>query len=201
MMGRSLNFYALPDRIEHDKSKRFCMGWEHEQTHEETMDAVHAAVNGGAAYGTFREESAATERAWKENAPYSWDRDEMKLGEGWCPWCAAFANEGLYGSPLLKASVGFCHSYSNPIWRSDWHFCRMYPGQDHTDIVNRFGSERMYRQVFDVDVDNMESSLESIGTAYCTADREARDDTERAIAFCRRWLGEPGTIVIYESEL
>lgn len=200
-MGRSLNFYALPDCIHHDRSKRLCMRWEYEQTHEETKEAVHRAVKGDVTYSTFKEEREATDTAWKENRPYSWGDADTTINEDWCPWCAVFANEGLYGSPLLKASIGFNHSYSNPIWRSDWHFYNMYPGESHSDMVNRFGSERMYREVFDRDVDQMESSLESVGTAYCTADREAKEETERAIGFCRRWLAEPGTVVIYESEL
>lgn len=200
-MGRSLNLYAIQDSIEHDKSKPICMGLDYERTIDESKECLHSHINGKKEYKTFKEEMEAVDETWNDFQPYSWEHMTEKLGEAWCPWCAVFSSEGLYGSPIIKCSIDFNHSYSNPIWHSDWHFYNMYPGQTHTDLVNRFSNKRMYRQIFDKDVEHMEYLLRLAGTAYCTADKEAMDETQRMIGFCKKWLAEPGIAVIYESEL
>lgn len=201
-MGRSLNLYAIPDTITHDTSKPICMQWDYERTHDEAKSELHGFLKADETYANSREELDDIDNTWKDNQVKSWDKNYNTVhNQHWCPWCAVFASEGLFESSVLKDSTSFNHSYSNPIWRSDWHFYNMYPGASHTDIVNRFSNERMYRQVFPEDIDRLKVGIRSSGSAYCTADREALEETNMFIEFCEKWLGEPNTAVIYESEI
>ena len=199
-MGRSLHFYAIPDSITHDTTKPICMGLDYERTLDEAKECLHEHLNGKKEYKDFREELEHIEKTWKEFPTYRYEKYERIPSEAWCPWCAVFSGDELYESPLIKASIGFNNSYSNPIWRSDWHFYNMYPGQTHTDLLNRFSNEHMYRQIFDRDVENIEYSLGSLGIAYCTSDKEGLEATQRTIEFCKKWLAEPGIAIIYHSE-
>jgi N-acetyl-anhydromuramyl-L-alanine amidase AmpD len=111
-----------------------------------------------------------------------------------------FAN-GLYDSKAVIASKDFSHSYSNPIWYSDWHFYNMHPGKHHSDFVNRFNSDKMYREIDISDVEDMIENLSKYGKAYRECDLEAIEETQQVIKFCERHLENPEITIIYESEV
>lgn len=117
----------------------------------------------------------------------------------WCPRCHMFAN-GLYDSLAVIASQYFSHSYSNPIWSSDWHFYKMRPGKVHTDFCNRFDSERMYREIGHSDIQGMKEDLIKYGKTYRKYDLEAIQETQRVIKFCEEHIS-PEITIIYASEV
>ena len=200
-MGRSLNLYAIPSTIVHDSSKRICMNWEYERSCDEAKEELHSHLNKDKTYENYRDQLADVAKTWSSNKSRGWDaKYKAVYNQDWCPWCEVFSGEGLYDSQIVKARMDVHHSYSSPIWMSDWHFYKMYPGKSHSDIINRFRNDRMYREITQSDVNDVKMSLERLGKAYCTADREALDETGRFVRFCESCLKEPDTIVIYESE-
>jgi hypothetical protein len=177
------------------------MNWEHERTFDEAKEELHSHLNKDKTYENYRDELADVKNTWKLNLPRTWDDKYRTVhNDDWCPWCEAFCSEGLFESKIVKARMDVNHSYSSSIWRSDWHFYNMFPGKSHSDIVNRFSNERMYREITESEVGSVKMSLERLGKAYCTADCEALHETERFIRFCESCLQDPDTIVIYESE-
>ena len=203
--------YAVDARIVHERDKRICMGWEHEQTLEEAKEALHAHLHPEDDQHAFvsskemRELEKRIDATYNEHTPWS-----SSIGTGpsehWCKWCAAFAT----GCPsfVTRAEFSVSHSYSNPIWSSQFHFFNMHPGSLYSDMANRFVNGRCYKEIAERDVADLESDLERRGTAYCTQDREALDETRRFIAFARSWLAASsskendvgGVVLLYDAD-
>lgn len=109
--------------------------------------------------------------------------------------------DGFYNSKAVLKSLKFQHSYSNPIWGSDWHFYNAYPGESHSDFVNRFDKNKMFREISESDIACLKDTLTRYGKAYRRPDLEAIEETEQVITFCEKYINTPDHIIIYESEL
>jgi hypothetical protein len=92
------------------------------------------------------------------------------------------------------------HSYSDPIWMSDWLFDKNIVGTRHTDFCNRFDNEHMYSEVDEDDIDNIKTYIAGLGNIYRDSDRRAYEETMRVIEFCEKWLKKPDVILIFQSE-
>jgi len=192
-MGRALSFYAVNTNISHDKSAKICLDLEHDLTYEELQDELFRHLypedkDSQNDYFIYKQKKEECQRA---NNPSKVD---------WCTRCTMFAR-GLYDTKAVIASIYFSNSYSDPIWRSDWHFYNMHPGKRHSDFCNRFDSEKMYREIDQSDITDLKESLSKYGKAYRTPDLEAIEETEKVIFFCEKHIENPEITIIYQSEI
>lgn len=194
-MGRSLSFYAVNTNIPHDISCKICLDLEYEPTHETLKDILYKHL-----YKDAEELQEKINTCWENNQLRNYKTCMFDINTEWCPRCFMFAH-GLYDSKAVIASKYFSHSYSNPIWCSDWHFYNMHPGKHHSDFVNRFDSEKMYREIDISDVEDMTKNLSKYGKAYRECDLEAIEETNRVIKFCEEHLGNPEITIIYQKEV
>lgn len=185
-MGRDLAFYAVTRDVAHEPSRLICLNWECEPTYDDFKHELDDHLQQKDAHKTYM---------------YMYNLESTEANQEWCPRCAMFTN-GLSNSKAVVDGIDFIHSYSNPIWRSDWHFYNMYPGNDHTDFVNRFDSKCMYREMFQDDVERLKRGLATCGKAYRKVDLEATEETKKVVAFCEKWLLKNDEyMIIYSSEL
>ena len=174
----------------HERDKRICMGWEHEQTPREAKEALHAHLHPEDDQLLFesieemRELEERIDATYNEHPP--WSSTVSGPSEHWCKWCAAFAT----GCPsfVKRSEFSVSHSYSNPIWRSYFHISNMRFGRLFSDMANRFIEGTSYMAITEGDVEELERDVERRGTPYCTQDREALEETRSFIAFARSWL-------------
>jgi hypothetical protein len=183
-MGRDLSFYAVNINIPHDKSAKICLDLEHDLTHEELQDEL------------FRHLYPEEDSNLNDYSIYIKKTSKVD----WCNRCYMFARS-LYEAKAVIASVDFRHSYSDPIWRSDWHFYNMHPGKRHSDFCNRFDSDKMYREIDQSDITDLKESLCKYGKAYRTPDLEAIEETQKVIKFCEEHIKNPEVTIIYASEV
>ena len=188
------------------------MNFEYQRSIYETMPALHNHI--------FPKQTRAhvpmpeLRALYDANAPINYsDSGEIVNNPDWCPWCALFADgygSALQESALTKATIHFSHSYSNPIWDSQWNFRRMWwqvkssshVSSDYRAFVNRFeGNDTMYELSHD-DVAAMRQATCGIDNARLMVmpDMEALVETRAMLEFCEQWLGEPDTRVIYEAD-
>lgn len=192
-MGRDLSFYAVNINIPHDKSAKICLDLEHEQTHDELQDEL------------FRHLYPEEDSNLNDYSIYKQKKEDCQRANHpskvvWCNRCYMFAR-GLYEAKAVIASLDFRHAYSDPIWRSDWHFYNMHPGKRHSDFCNRFDSNKMYREIDQSDITELKESLSKYGKAYRTPDLEAIEETQKVINFCEEHIKNPEVTIIYASEV
>ena len=196
-MGRSLSFYAVNTNIPHDKSDKICIDLEYEKDFEDLKEELYKNL--------YPEEDSNLRQCksvddyflhrknqnecWISNCPNKID---------WCNRCRMFV-DGLYGIDIF-ARIDFNHSYSNPIWWSDWHFYNMYPGHSHSGFCNRFDSQRMYCEIGESDIEYMKRNLSECGKPCKTSDLEASEETEEVINFCEQHIKNPEITIIYDRE-
>lgn len=185
-MGRCSTLYAVDPQIVHEPDKRICLGWDYARTYEEATDELHEHLypDESTANGKRIREVYMEHDPWRPEGP-----------DKWCRWCASFAT----GCPSFAKHAEFSvsHSYSNPIWGSDFHFHNMYPGSRHSDMANRF--IECFAVVTENDLVDMERQLEACGTAFCTHDREGAKETRDFIAFARQWLAAGKTLLYHAN--
>ena len=202
-MGRSLQFYVVNTNIQHDKSCKICLDLECQPEFDELISKLFEYSPIYHEYEEYTKEfDKAKDTYYKENNCNIFNKDECKykINPDWCPRCHMFA-DGLYKSKAVLASIDFDHSYSNSIWKSDWHFYNMYPGKSHSDFCNRFNRDKMYREISHEDIKSLQYTLNTNGKAYRTPDLEAVEETEQVIKFCEKYLDQEDSIIIYSSEL
>jgi hypothetical protein len=206
-MGRSLHWYVVPKILDHDKSK-ICIDVEFEPERDDTEieHRVYKVLNPDSqeieanAYPSFREWIAATqerERIVKQTFEECTQNDRL------CPKCRFYKEGFLFESPIVVASKHVSHSYSNPIWASDWNIKNMWMGSSTTDFVRRFSSERMYREISKRDVEQTYEKIERdfLGKAIRTSDVEAKTETEDVLKFLRQYMEDDNVLMIIEDEL
>ena len=108
---------------------------------------------------------------------------------------------GLYSSPLVIEKKNVSHSYSNPIWASDFNVKMLYLGDSSTDFARRFDRERMYREISAVDVEDAFETLERLGTCHRTSDKEAREETLEVLEMLNMYKDDPTVRMVMEDEL
>lgn len=202
-MGRDLAFYVVNTNIQHDKSCKICLDLECQPEFDELTSSLFESSPIYQDYEEYTKEfDKAKNKYYNENNCNIFNKEECqyKINSDWCPRCHMFA-EGLYNSKAVLAFIEFGHSYCNSIWKSDWHFYNMYPGNSHSDFCNRFNPDKMYREISHEDIERLQRTLNANGKAYRTPDLEAVEETQRVIKFYEKYLDEEGNTIIYASEL
>lgn len=172
-------FYALKEH-NHQTDKKFCLHLEYEPEREEFEEKLEDS------YGIK-----------------DFNKDITMLGKvdpEWCERCAMFA-EATFPKFWIVDSIGFHHSYSNPIIQSKWYFYNIFMGSSHTDFCNRFNPDHGYREVSMSDINFTEYQYEQFGTAYRSIDREAIQETKEVMDFCKKWLNQENIKVIYVKDI
>lgn len=125
------------------------------------------------------------------------DLDDKEAVEKWCDLCLFYA-EGPFSSKLVKDEYSIKHSYSNPIWASDWNIKDMYLGSD-TGLSRCFGPDRMIREIREDDLERAATRLEFLGEPIRECDKHALAETQDVIAFCQANINA-GLIVLINDE-
>ena len=186
-MGRDLSWYVIPKNVflEHDTAK-FCVDLEFEPKHDELRGILAAKL--GASVPWFYQ---AVQK----------EQDDILNGNShlWCPKCILFTH-GLYDLPELLASKHISHSYSDPIWISDWNIKGMYMGCDTTEFCRRFSRNNMYNEIRKDDVERASRSLRDLGEPIRTPDKEAREESLEVLEFIEKFMNDDDVVVIFQDE-
>lgn len=201
-MGRDLYWYVLPKKLEHDAKKQICLNWNYEPDDDDvnyelyeklcTLQGITPCFSN---INQYRKNQEIKQMIFEYT--YGSKSEEKTM---WCAKCHMFAC-GLYNSPLLKDSCRVSHSYSNPIWRSDWNIRDLYLGERDSSFVKLFSKDRLYYEVTNENVETGFEQIEKLGEPLRTSDKEAREETLSVLKFLQKWTLEPDVIVIMEDEL
>ena len=203
-MGRSLNFYALPCKIEHDTSKKLCFNWEFQDDEDIMRDDIYERVKdpndkedlcSGMEY--FKNLKKQQEK--KSEVLYNYMYEDGAEKSHWCPVCFLYAT-GIYGSSLIIAEDSVNHSYSNPIWDSRWNIKDQWIGSSNSSFVRKFRDDSMYREVTSYDVERALEILDELGTPLRHSDKEACEETTRILQFMKYWTEKDDVIVVLQDE-
>lgn len=209
-MGRSLNWYILPKNIEHDKSKQLCLDIEYQPEKDdcEIRHKLYNIINPDAKKIDDRYIDTDTFKKWIEESRLR-DEEEKKLERHylysddkkncWCPMCLMYIN-GLYDTSLVIDSFNISHSYSNPIWGSDWNVKNLYMGDSTTDFVRCFDNDQMYREISKDDVERAFKTIENTGKAIRVSDREAKEETLQVLEFLKKYMEDDNVRMIISDE-
>lgn len=200
-MGRDLCWYVLPVNIEHDTTKPMCLGWDFQHDEDDVKYEIYEKV----CVMEGREPDFNNVSMYRRNSEFNNIVYEYQYGDKsddasvWCPKCKMFAN-GIYDSSLVVDSCHVQHSYSNPIWNSDWNVKDLYLGSSMSAFVKRFCNHRLYREVTSDDVDAAYIKLERLGEPLRKSDKEAHNETLSVLEFLKRWTSQPDYVVIMHDE-
>jgi hypothetical protein len=190
--------------MEHDKSKQICLDLEFESDDSQNIDTkIFNIVNpckeiicgDYPIHADFR--NALQERKEKIREicfQYKYDDDKT---DKWCKKCFTYAN-GIHNNKI--DSIDIQHSYSNPIWRSDWNIKDLYMGSSTTSFMRRFSKDRQYREIFDDDVNEAYKRIENIGIPIRDSDVEAKKETLEVLDFLKKYTGMSDVHIIIEDE-
>ena len=145
-MGRDIAWYQIKVNEEHEEEK-CCFGWEFEPEPDDryidyiekmkkddvtTPNAPHLATRpnseGVGSTPTFHYSNVGRQEMRK----YFEEKD-------WCQKCQSF-KDALFSSNWKVNDTSIRHSYSNPIWMSDWCIRRLLSGSSRTPFCRRFSS-------------------------------------------------------------
>ena len=203
-MGRDLSWYIIPRDIKHEDTKVLCMELEFEPESDEFGELLYDHVHGVEATSDepkLKVWDIATyknRRDKEQKLRYRYLYDDSYQHE-WCPKCLMYAN-GLYGCPLVIAHEHVQHSYSNPIWMSDWNVKDLYMGSSTTPFIRRFSKDRLYREIVKDDVMRAYDEIERLGECFRTSDKEAKEETLMILEFLSRYVDDPNVRMILEDE-
>lgn len=189
-MGRDLYWYIIPKKIEHDATKPVCLSLEYEPDEDEIYELIYEHVNGKDDRGALRQ----TMKELTYNYRY---RHEHR--HKWCPKCFMLVN-GIHAFPLVIAHEHIGHSYSNPIWNSDWNIKDMYMGTSSTPFIRRFSKYKMYREISKQDIDRAYQDIEQLGECMRTSDREAKKETLMILDFLSKYSDDENVMIILSDE-
>jgi hypothetical protein len=180
IMGRDLEWHVIKvDNWTHDHTKRFCFEWDVQPDEEDVKEEVFLKVND-------------EQVKW-----YTCMDDHNRVN--WCPVCLTYAM-GLWYSPYRITGKHIAHSYSNPIWGSEWNVRNFYLGSTCTSFIRQFRQNSMYSEVRTSDVSYSHTKLHVLGEPKRTSDKEAYHETLEVLKFLEYWTSQPGVIVVFEDE-
>ncbi len=188
-MGRSLVWYAMPEHIDHDKTK-FCMNWEFEETEDEKIVDF---------YKKYRLEQPDWTNHLKKAKELWYDVMYDCNNNSICPKCLLFAN-GLYDSPLVKDKFRISHSYGNPIWESKWNVHNLFLGTRDSDFCRRFTDDRLYYEIVHDNLAHQKSIIDLFGKPKRKNDIDACNETQMILNKLKEWSNTPNTRIIYDNE-
>jgi hypothetical protein len=195
-MGRSLTWYVVRTPQEHDKTKPICFDLEFEPEKDdiELREKLYRIV--------YPDRDVPQEPYcmlnYKELSKL-WYTHKYDHKDMWCPKCR-FYNSGLCGSDSVIAEHDVRHSYSNPIWWSEWNISKFHMGNSNTDFVRRFSKEHLYREIGQKDIEYSYRKLEELGDPIRVCDFEAKQETMRVLAFLVRYASMDDVQLIFQDE-
>jgi hypothetical protein len=190
-MGRDIYWYAMQKTYEHDPSKSICIDLEYELEH--CTDVYNKIYD---KYHTDESEDLFLKHINKDKLgeSYYWE-----LTNKWCPKCHLYVH-GLFHSPLLIDEHHIQHSYSNPIWSSDWNVRDTYMGSSRTDFIRHFSKDRLYREITIAEFEDVVERYNKIGKPIRDSDREAFEEAQDVFEFIRKWIYKDDVRVVISDE-
>jgi hypothetical protein len=193
-MGRSLSWYVVKLPKEHDKTQPICLDLEFEPEKDDFDTKFRLYQIVCPEIVDVPENLAQYKEMSKVWHTYKYNKKDQ-----WCQKCL-FYNSGIYGSDCIIDSIDIHHSYSNKIWWSEWNVRDMYLGSDRTDLMRRFSSEHLYREVLDVDIMDAYQKLERLGDPIRKSDVEAKEETIQVLEFLKQYMDRDDVCLIMQDE-
>ena len=190
-MGRDLSWYIIPTTLEHESAKPLCLklDFEPEKDHKGDLLYAHFHPEGIDEY----------DLKGIENLELSYLYETDKNTE-WCSLCNLYMS-GLCYSEVVLDNYGLHHSYSNPIWGSDWNIKGFCMGSSTTPFIRKFDREHMYREITPANVASVVDQLDALGDPVRTSDKEAQQETMEVLRFLQKWAGRGDVRMIMCDEL
>lgn len=208
-MGRDLNWYVLPKKLEHQSEKQLCFNYEFQKDEHEIISDVYEKLTGttSSEFDLHRSESETGVQFVRRVSQFKKDVRNVAWScinnyddqHDWCAKCHLFA-QGIFDNPLVMAREHIGHSYSSPYWSSRWNIKDMYIGSSESEFVRLFGPDSYYREVDNHDVCNAMEQVCDLGEPFRTSDKDAREETMRVLNFLDEWTKREDVIVIMEDE-
>lgn len=202
-MGRSITFYAISANMEHDKTK-ICFDfefepedcWEYKQKYwslinPDTKEIVREDYQNNSDYIIdFSNRIKEKDRLWGSH-------EHNKL---WCPKCKLFKS-GIWGCDYIIDRFDVQHSYSNPIWFSEWNIKDCYLGSHQTNFIQRFSKEsQLLREISKDDINYEYKRMEELGEPIRTSDLEAKEETMEVLDFLKKYAKRTDVILVVADE-
>lgn len=186
-MGRYLSFYIVEQDIEHQKiHDNVCFDLEYQLDNEELIDTIEKKL-------VHNNTSAQDKRKHIENE-YIGNINKHNL----CPKCKMFMI-GICGDVTVD-SLHIRHSYSNPIWSSDYNIKDLSLGTSRSEFVRLFRTDSSYFEIFAHHIERGYAYINDLGTPRTETDKEAFDETIRILHFLERWVNNEKVHVILEDD-
>ena len=194
-MGRDLSWYIIPKTLVHDRSKALCLNLEYEPEKDDKGTLIYNYFNKDKDCNMYCCETNKSIEKIEYSYLYSNEKNKQ-----WCPICKMYMN-GLYDSSIVLGKHSIHHSYSNPIWMSDWNIKDFYMGSSSTPFIRKFDKEHMYREIFINDINYLYERIEILGIPVRTSDKKAYEETIYILEFLKQWVEKDDIIVIMQDEL
>jgi len=193
-MGRDLSWFVVKLPNEHDKTKPICLDLECEPEKND-IDFKYRL------YQIIRGEKEINDFDMKQYKEVSqlWYTYKYKNKDQWCPKCH-FYNCSLYDSDSIIDRFHIQHSYSNPIWQSKWNIRDFHLGSHNTDLIRRFSSEHLYREILHEDITGAYKKIERLGEPIRRSDVEAKEECINILAFLKKYVNRDDVNVIMQDE-
>lgn len=202
-MGRTITFYVISNKIEHDKSK-FCFDFEFEpeQNDWEYTEKYYKMINPHIKdlvredYPNEKEYSKAIcNRINEQNNLWN----SLNYKDLWCPKCNMY-KYGIWSCDFIINKMYIFHSYSNPIWESEWNIGKCYLGSSNTNFTRRFSKKDIIREITEEDIIHEYERIEKMGEPILTSDIEAKEETIRVLDFLERYSNREDVYLIVLDE-
>lgn len=187
-MGRYISFYIVDKDQEHKQDNgQICLGLEYQPDHKDLVDMLVCHLNNHSMCDQERRNYIEYE--------YLCNSAKQKV----CQKCKMFM-VGIQCA-IVKDNLHIHHSYSNPIWDSNYSIQDMSLGSSTTSFVNLFRNNMQYYEIFESDVRRAYTYLEQLGTPKRTSDKEAYDETKHVLHFLEKWIDNGSVYVIMEVDM
>lgn len=200
-MGHDLYWYIIPKDLKHEKTL-VCIDLDHEpdELGEDTCfcrlyEAFKPDNPNHDNYAEFRKEVNKI-RSKIYNL-------EKEFCNRLCPLCRMYIN-GIYWSGMHVDGYEVGHSYSNPVWDSDWNIMHLmaYVGDCSSDFARRWQNTNVtVKELFASDVEECFARVKELGEPKGEIDKEAREETMRVLEFLREWAKDDAVHIMYVDEL
>ena len=208
-MGRSLSWYIIYCNIEHDKTKQVCLDFEFEPEQDdfELKEKFSELVNPDFKKYDFDNDdnNCCTNNGMKAKKISEYYKEinlnwnSIKYNDIICPKCLMYKS-GWFNKNVVIDSIGVSHSYSNPIWDSDWSISDIHMCSSKSNFIRRFSKKHMYAEVSDKDIEYAFRTLESLGEPIRHSDREAYDETIKVLDFLKKYSNRDDVYIIFQND-
>lgn len=202
-MGRSLSWYIVSKNIEHDKSM-ICLDLEFEppENDMELKEKFYKMVKFDSKeldtddrFTRMFSSNMYFELCKEINGVWSFYEYNKKL----CPKCMIYKN-GFFHNKFVIDQMDVSHSYSNPIWWSEWCVYDLHFGSNNTNFIRRFSKKHLYYEVSEKDINYGFKKIDELGIPIHHSDIEAKNETMRVLNFLKKYSNRDDVYIIYQSE-